>query len=239
MAGKKSILILSIAIIALAVMSAGCGPSEKSLQEAMAKTQTAAPTNTPTQTPAPTLTPTPQPVAVPLVYPGWKDRSFARVCVDGQTVFMAVQLVPGLTDVDIAARILPAATDLLKTMGMEVVPVSGPCEAQFTFFGSVDAVMKTEYHANGDVCMAYSEASLMGDFVFMAPPGGDGFNFPLNTKYKVPELTWFCNQNKEPPFDSVWPRSVVEAFNKVYGETALQAALKVPVLKPYAEEMLK
>jgi hypothetical protein len=241
MAGKTTIGLFLVMLFAIGSMTVGCGASEKAMQAAIAKTQAAAPTITftPTQKPAPTHTSTPAPVAVPLMYPGWTDHAFTRVCVDGQTVFMAEEPIPGVTDVDVAARIIPAASALLEAMGMKVVPVEGDCEALYAFFITMGAVMKTEYHANGDSCSTYSEADLMGDFVFMAPPGGDGFNFHLSTKYKVPEETWICNEIKEPPYDSVWPRTVVEAFYKVYGETALQAATTVPELQPYAEDLLK
>ncbi len=241
MTGKTTIGLFLIILFAIGSMTAGCGSSEKAIQAAIAKTQTAAPTVTltPTQKPAPTHTSTPEPVAVPLVYPGYTDHAYTRVCVDGQTVFLAEEPIPGVTDVDVSARMIPAATALLEAMGMKVVPAEGDCEALFMFFISMGAEMKIEYHANGDECTTYSEADLTGDLVFMSPPGGDGFNFHLSTKYKVPEETWVCNETKEPPYDSVWPRTVVEAFYKVYGETALQAAMTIPELQPYAEELLK
>ena len=156
---------------------------------------------------------------VPLQYKGWTDKAFSHVCLDGMTANFAEVEIPGVTDVDIAARIVPAAKELLIAMGMEIVPINDACEVLYVFTISMDAGGKTEYRPNGDVCTAYTETALMGDFIVMAPPvGGDGFVISLHSKHKVPEVSYTCNQTIEPPYDKVWPKAVVEAFYKVYGE---------------------
>jgi hypothetical protein len=224
-------IILSSVLVAMMIVSCS----------SPAPTATPAPAIPPTETtaPTPTLTPTPSPLAVPLIYSGWADKAYAHVCVDGMTAFIAEEMIPGVTDVDAAALIIPVASDLLETMGMEVVPVGDKCEAQFTFLVSLEAEVKIEYRANGDTCYAYKTAELMGDLAFMAPPGGDGFVLPSNTEYKLPEEIWTCNEIPIPPYELVWPKAIVESFYKVYGDPALQAALSIEILQPFAEELIK
>ena len=210
-------------------------------------TNTMLPSNTPkptltatsTLTPTPAPTNTPVPVAVPLVYPGWTDKAYSHVCVDGMTIYLEEVDIPGIAPLDVAGLMIPAAKKLLQTMGMQVVPMDAEeCEAAFVFFVNTSTALKAEFHENGDVCVKFTEIELAGDFTVMVPPvGGDGFVISLNTNYKIPDAEFVCNPAQMPPTDPVWQKAVVDAYIQVYGDAAREAALSVPELRTYAETL--
>ena len=177
-------------------------------------------------------------MAVQLVYEGWTDKAYSHVCVDGMFVDVSTNPIPGVTDVDVSARMKAAAKALLAELGMQIVPIAETCESLFVFTTSTDLGMKTEFRPNGDVCIAFKKVNVTGDFVVMAPPmGGDGFVIPFSNNFTIKEETYNCNQFPEPPYDSTWPIVVINSFVKVYGPSVIQAALKVPELKAAAEAM--
>ncbi len=235
-----------LVLISLILASCNSPAPVETVIPTLPPTQTQAPTQIPkpTSTPIPTLTPTPEPtntpepVAVQLVYKGWTDKAYSHVCVDSIFVDVSENPIPGVTDVDVPARMKEAAKALLTEMGMQIVPIAETCESLYVFSASTDIGMKIEYRPNGDVCIAYKKVEATGDFIVMAPPmGGDGFVIPFSNSFTIKEETYNCNQFTEPPYDSTWPKIVIDSFVKVYGPAVIQAALKIPELQGAAEAM--
>jgi hypothetical protein len=191
----------------------------------------------PTATPLPKPTPTPQPVAVPLVYKGWEDKAFSRVCVDALNI---------MTEFDIAGIVKPAVSRLLQAMGIEILPPDGDCEAFYAMMVSMETEAQTLYFSNGETCTWLTGAEFTGDLVFMAPPGGDGFTIPLKGSYKAtgidientPKESSECDESTELPLEVI-TKSVLEAFLKIYGDRALAAALTMPEFQAAALELQK
>ena len=187
---------------------------------------TATTTQIPTATaipPTPTSepTPTPAPIAVPLLNKGWQGKAFTRVCVDA---------VITMAEEDLAGKIIAAASELLEEMGMQVVPVdSGNCEALYVFALAMEA-KGANYSGGGQTCFAYTGADLYGDLVLMTQPDNEGgFSIPLRGARETSQATMSCDA--VPPFSSLWPKAILEGFSKIYGFKALEAGLKVPVLR--------
>jgi hypothetical protein len=158
---------------------------------------------------------------VPLIYKGWQDKAYSRVCVDA---------VITMNGENLAGKIIPASNALLKEMGLKVVPVvGGNCEALYVFVLDMEA-KGANYSGGGQTCFAYTGAELAGDLVMLNPDdGSESFSIPLRGTRETSQATLNCNS--VPPFSSLWPKAVIEGFSKIYGFKALEAALMVPVLQ--------
>ncbi len=203
-------------------------------------TATQSPTSTaipPTPTSEPTPTPTPAPIAVPLIYKGWQDKAYSRVCVDA--------VISG-NEEDLDGKIISTATALLKEMGMQVVPVEGGnletlveggnCEALYAFLLSIEA-LGANYSGGGQTCFAYAGAELYGDLLVTQLDNDDWFTIPLHGTRETSLATMSCDAI--PPFSSLWPKAILEGFSKIYGFKALEAALMVPALRFEVSKVLQ
>lgn len=224
---KESVFSL-IGLLFLTACAAPTAPAD--ILNLPAATATQSPTSTAIPaTPTLELTPTPALIAVPLIYKGWQDKAYTRVCVDA---------VITMTEEDLASKIITAAGDLLEEMGMQVVPVDGGnCEAQYVFALAMEA-KGDNYSGGGRTCFAYTGADLYGDLVLMIQPdSADGFSIPLREERETSQATMSCDA--VPPFSSLWPKAILEGFSKIYGFKALEAALMVPELRFEVSKVLQ
>lgn len=217
-------------VLLIALILSACGSPAPLSTPTPQPTATTAPTATrsPTSTPAPT--PTRAPVA--LTYEGWKDKAFSSACVE---------IVLLMKDAHVPTDMQTAAIDLLSAMGMEVIPTSTACEV--TFFLSIFMIAQGEtvFKASGESCSTYKELISDGYLEFFAPSasGGDGITIYLNDGLELPNPSQNCDPSREPPFELLWPKTLLNAFYELYGEQALEAAESVPVLQPFVSEIAR
>ena len=202
------------------------------------------PTTAPTTPPEPTVTSTPAPVAVPMVYEGWTDNGYASVCNIYSTVTGIQHDAPGTNEVfEYAITDVPSAVEALyEEMGMKVISgaeASGEeCKVGFSFYMFMIWEGKSIFHEDGTICREFSQLNLEGAFDFIDIEKTEPISIPMNDMYEFSDDYVECDKSKEPPYNLLWPKAILEVFNQLYGETALKAALKIPALESAAAELL-
>jgi hypothetical protein len=229
---KDRLLVIMIFVLAFSACSPKPAQTEIKPTATMEPAQQATATPVPpTATPEPT--PTPEPKAVALAFEGWQDKAYTYPCVD-------VVYLPSADEN--ASAVIPMTDALLNAMGMQAVPVlDAACEAQFTYTLHFEGKGKTIFYPSGKNCAWFTNAELVGDLVFMAPPGGDGFWAPVISTYDEPGNKGDdvgetdCKMDMQTMVVSLLPGVVIKGFTEIYGEQALEAAKTVPELKAAAE----
>jgi hypothetical protein len=182
-------------------------------------------------TPTPEPTPTPAPIAVPLYYKSWQDKGFAQVCVEAE---ISEPEGAGQTD-----YIVPAVSDLLEAMGMNVVPAEDVCEALFVVSGNLKG-KSANYSGGGADCKSYTGADFKGELSMRNPADGKKWlSVPLRGMRETSQFTQSCKTEASAPFSSVWPKALIEGFSKIYGFKALEGAITVPILRFEVSQVLQ
>ena len=227
----------SIALIFLVFLSS-CSQADKMPENPTESpsTPTLAPTATDIPpTPTPTQTPSPTPMAVPLVYPGFQDKAYTRVCIS-----VDIDEPDGSIE---SESIVAALQDLVSVMGMSV-EAEGNCE--FTL--EVTGAMSGRSGNYEDCGRLYTGADFRGNLIMKIPPeSADVITVSLSGTQPVEEFV-FVNDLSEcdllrdeakAPFSDIWQKPILEGLVKIYGAYALSSAFNVAYLSNAAVEIIE
>jgi hypothetical protein len=227
-----------LALILVFALLAACSPKFSTQQEvtieAVVPTATKAATKVqPTNTPEPTATP--EPIAVPLIYPGFQDKSFSSVCIN-----VDINEPEGSTQ---SEAIFTAVNDLVEAMGMSVKKDVN-CEVAFEVTGAL-----VGKNANYEDCgRLYTGANFRGKLIMKIPTETtDLITLPLNGTNETSDYVLLINPSDcdnlgdevNAPFSDIWQKPIFEGFSKIYGTTALGGAFLVSALRSEAEQAIE
>jgi hypothetical protein len=227
-----------LAMILIFVLLAACSPKFSAQKEATIEAVVPTVTKTatkvqPTNTPEPTSTP--EPIAVPLIYPGFQDKSFSSVCIN-----IDINEPEGSTQ---SEAIFTAVNDLVEAMGMSVKKDVN-CEIAFDVTGAL--VGKS---ANYEDCgRLYTGADFRGKLIMKIPSETTNLiTVPLTGTTEISDSVLLINpsdcnnlgEEANAPFSDIWQKPIIEGFSEIYGTTALTNAFYVPALHSEAEQVIE
>jgi len=228
-----------LAIFTLFIVSCGNSASIPTLTPIVEASPAPTITLSPILSPTPTFTPVP--LAVPMIYEGWTDKAFSKVCIIYSDVTGIQHQAPGTNEIyEFSMEEAGSAVEnLVEEMGMIVVPADETCQAAYSYYMFLTWDGQSEFHEDGTICRYFSKLILEGSFDFIDNGSQQFFSIPLLDEYIFEDEFEECDKLKEPPYNLMWPRTILEALGQIYGENVFNAALKIPVFETAALELLQ
>jgi HEAT repeat protein len=178
----------------------------------------------PTMLAAPTLPDLPPPSMLAVLDASGSSTPVDTVCVS-------------VTEAGATEREPVASTvqEMLKQAQINMVDPGGACKAdlhiQMTF-----TKLGANYSSGAISCFVYSGADMVGQ-LGLAVTGGAGFSIPLQGRVDPNQTLTSCGGS--PPYGSVWPGALMDAFVKIWGAPMLIEALGIDSIGDVAVNRLE